>query len=208
MYSDIAFSLGAIYGLLLIHELGHLAAARAVGLRVHRLTLGVGPQLFGFHGPAGLYCTIALLPIGSACVLGDSGAVPRRSANQTSAATSIGKRAIIYAAGPVCNLGLAAVLVLGASWTHDDFSLSWALQADAAAITLIAGTSLLIGLFNLLPIPPLDGGWLALLVLEACRGAPLDSSSAARLQRVGSGLIAGASVLLIGSFALRYWHLL
>ncbi len=115
---------------------------------------------------------------------------------------------MIYAAGPVFNLGLAAMLLSAASWSTGDFSLSWALNADAAAIILIAGTSTLIGLFNLLPIPPLDGGRLALLILEAYRGDPLGDSSTARLQRIGSGLIAAASAVLIGSFALHYWHLI
>lgn len=141
-------------------------------------------------------------------MLGDVHSVSRRSANRTLAGTSIGERAAIYAAGPILNLGLAAVLLVPASWTDEDFSLSWALNADAAPIALIAGTSMLIGLFNLLPIPPLDGGHLALLMLEAFRGGPLERSSAARLQRIGSGLIVGTSLVLIGCFASRWWRTL
>jgi regulator of sigma E protease len=50
-----------------------------------------------------------------------------------------------------------------------------------ALINLMALLSLNIGLFNLLPIPMLDGGHLLYYIIEAIRGRPLS----ARVQEIG-----------------------
>ncbi len=51
----------------------------------------------------------------------------------------------------------------------------------AAFINLIAMISLNIGIFNLLPVPMLDGGHLAFYLAEAIRGRPLSP----RVQEIG-----------------------
>ncbi|HEY4202266.1 MAG TPA: RIP metalloprotease RseP [Devosiaceae bacterium] len=51
----------------------------------------------------------------------------------------------------------------------------------AAFVNLIAMISLNIGLFNLLPVPMLDGGHLAYYLIEAVRGRPLSQ----RIQEIG-----------------------
>ena len=50
-----------------------------------------------------------------------------------------------------------------------------------ALINLMALLSLNIGLFNLLPVPMLDGGHLLYFLIEAVRGRPLS----ARVQEMG-----------------------
>jgi regulator of sigma E protease len=50
-----------------------------------------------------------------------------------------------------------------------------------ALINLMALLSLNIGIFNLLPIPMLDGGHLAYYLVEAARGRPLSQ----RVQEIG-----------------------
>ena len=50
-----------------------------------------------------------------------------------------------------------------------------------ALINLIALLSLNIGLFNLLPVPMLDGGHLLFYLIEALRGRPLSQ----RIQEIG-----------------------
>ncbi|MBI4047278.1 MAG: site-2 protease family protein, partial [Devosia nanyangense] len=51
----------------------------------------------------------------------------------------------------------------------------------AAFVNLIAMISLNIGIFNLLPVPMLDGGHLVYYLIEAVRGRPLSQ----RVQEVG-----------------------
>ncbi|KIZ36585.1 MULTISPECIES: site-2 protease family protein [Rhodopseudomonas] len=213
MYYDIAIAIFAVYGILAIHELGHLVVARAFGIRTFGLTLGVGPKLVGFRCPLGVHWTIAALPIGSSCKLSAvAGAGPDNvqtaPAGRALADTSIGERAAIYAAGPVMNICVAVGLIGARSWSNGEFSLSWIERAEATTIALIAGISILIGLFNLLPILPLDGGVLALLALEARRGKPLSRRSESHFRTVGQGLITAASVSIAILFALRYWHLI
>ena len=58
-----------VFGLLIIvHELGHFAVAKAVGVRVNQFSLGLGPRLFGKQIGETDFCVCAL-PIGGACVM-------------------------------------------------------------------------------------------------------------------------------------------
>ena len=54
---------------------------------------------------------------------------------------------------------------------------------------LMAFISLQLGIFNLLPIPALDGGHIFLLILEKIKGAPLSAKFRQRSQIVGFSLL-------------------
>lgn len=128
------------WGLLacLLHELGHIAMAAALGGRVERLSLtAVGAELrFGYAAPLGY--------------LQDS---------------------LVALAGPAANL-LAGALFSAAGW------------GVAAALTLAVGA------FNLLPIPPLDGGQ----VIYGLLSNRLDLDWADRLTTAMAGCMVGALV--------------
>lgn len=47
MFSSVLFGLGLLAICMVLHELGHLLAALAFGLRVPRLSIGIGPLLLG-----------------------------------------------------------------------------------------------------------------------------------------------------------------
>lgn len=49
---------------LIIHELGHLCAARKCNVDASELSLGLGPRLFGFH-LGGVLFSLRLIPLGS-----------------------------------------------------------------------------------------------------------------------------------------------
>ena len=58
-----------IFGVLIfVHELGHLLAAKATGVKVNGFSLGLGPRLCGFKIGETDY-NLRLLPIGGACMM-------------------------------------------------------------------------------------------------------------------------------------------
>ncbi|MGK5093910.1 RIP metalloprotease RseP [Deltaproteobacteria bacterium TL4] len=61
---------------------------------------------------------------------------------------------------------------------------------------LIAAISLQLGIFNLFPIPVLDGGHIFFLLLEKIKGAPLSVESRERTQIIGFSLLMGLILLV------------
>ena len=54
---------------------------------------------------------------------------------------------------------------------------------------LTAFLSINVGLFNLFPIPPLDGGRLVFLLLEKLRGKPIDPAKEGFIHMIGLALL-------------------
>ena len=54
--------------IILFHELGHFLLAKANGIRVNEISLGLGPTLFGIQKGETKY-SIKLLPFGGACMM-------------------------------------------------------------------------------------------------------------------------------------------
>ncbi len=67
-----------------------------------------------------------------------------------------------------------------------------------AALTLAATISVLLGFFNLLPIPALDGGRLVFLLVEAVRGHPVDP------EKEGLVHLTGFAVLMVLALFVTY----
>lgn len=86
---------------------------------------------------------------------------------------SYGRELPVALAGPVCSMALA--------WT-----------AAAMGWFLTAGISLALGLFNLLPVRPLDGG----RAVACVGGMLLDPVGAERLERVCAAVALGAELVL------------
>lgn len=63
-----------------------------------------------------------------------------------------------------------------------------------AFISLMAMISLQLGIFNLLPIPVLDGGWIILFTLEGIQGHPLSKKMINAAQFSGLTLLVGLMV--------------
>src|SRR5688572_8919497 len=55
--------------LIFVHELGHFAAAKAVGVEVQRFSIGLGPKLFGFRRGETEY-VLAAIPLGGYVKMG------------------------------------------------------------------------------------------------------------------------------------------
>lgn len=73
-------------------------------------------------------------------------------------------------------------------------------------ILTISWMSLNIGLFNLLPLPALDGGHLLLQGVEAAYGKPLPDSVQLAVQRIGVAILLGLIVLVFFNDILRLFR--
>jgi membrane-associated protease RseP (regulator of RpoE activity) len=195
--------LATLYGIIsvlagiILHELGHLLAARHLGITVSAVSIGFGPELVGFTDRHGVRWKLAPLLVGGACSFLPAERVngpETRLLHQASAKD----RAIVLIAGPASNLCFAGLVWL-VIFFHKAI-LPFMLDDEAVFFGLPAFlfmTSCAIGFFNLLPVPPLDGGYLVLLALEKFSGQPLSNQK--QLIKAGSWVIGAltASVTLL-----------
>jgi regulator of sigma E protease len=184
--------------LIVIHELGHLAAARLTGIPVAGFSIGFGPKLWTRRWGQVEYSLRALL-------LG--GFVMPAVADEEFRALPLRKRLVFFLGGPFANL-LATLPLLSIlngirnGWSFQGFFIApfqqaatacWQLLGSLAglfshpeSLTGIIGIvaeggrwaqkgmeleiaislSLSLAVFNLLPIPMLDGGQITLACLE------------------------------------------
>ncbi|MDR2295690.1 MAG: site-2 protease family protein, partial [Clostridiales Family XIII bacterium] len=105
VYAIILFCL-----LIFVHELGHLLAAKAVGVRVNEFALGMGPRLLRFKRGDTEY-TLRAFPIGGFCAMegenensDDPGSFSRKS---------LPAKALVLLAGSLMNLLLAVLILSG-----------------------------------------------------------------------------------------------
>ncbi|WP_228565240.1 RIP metalloprotease [Myxococcus sp. AB036A] len=115
-----ALVLLALGGLLTIHELGHLVAARMLGVRVPRFVFGFGPPLVSFR-LWGTQYVVAAVPLGATAHL--QGMNPHRAdADEAAGFAARGPllRILIILAGPLANyaLALGVLFALYTSGTH------------------------------------------------------------------------------------------
>lgn len=104
-----------LFGIVLVHELGHLAAASGFGWRVRE---------------------VQLLPFGGVLIVDELGTAPTR------------EELIVALAGPLQHVWMIVVALL-MKWMEVGANSWWDYFIEA---------NLMIGLFNLIPVMPLDGG--------------------------------------------------
>jgi regulator of sigma E protease len=184
--------------LVVIHELGHLAAARLTGIPVAGFSVGFGPKLWTRRWGQVEY-SLRALPLG--------GFVLPAVADEEFRALPLSKRLVFFLGGPLANL-LATLPLLSilngirGGWSFQGLVTAPFQQAAAAcwqllgslaglfshpeSLTGIVGIvaeggrlaqtgmgleiaislSISLAVFNLLPIPMLDGGQIILAILE------------------------------------------
>ena len=96
---------------------------------------------------------------------------------------------LVAAAGPATNIILATLsaLLFRVLWLMPDFALPWTVQTLYNSIIL----NLVLAIFNMLPLPPLDGGRVAVGLLPDVLARPL-----ARLERHGMFILIGIIFIL------------
>ncbi|NBK24206.1 MAG: PDZ domain-containing protein, partial [Spirochaetia bacterium] len=102
-----------------IHEIGHLLAARACGIDVEVFSFGLGPKLWGF-GHKGTDFRISALPFGGYCRLKGSDDLSQALVQNDKTFTHVeqgslfsvhpAKRIATYLSGPLLNLAFAILL--------------------------------------------------------------------------------------------------
>ena len=119
--------------LIILHEAGHFAAAKAVGMRVERFSLFFGPLLVKFRRGETDY-GIGPIPLGGYVrITGMSPredippeVLPRAYFNQP-----VWKRVVVILAGPAVNLILAFVILFGLYWADGGVATN---KVDSAAL--------------------------------------------------------------------------
>ncbi|MFB3908608.1 MAG: RIP metalloprotease RseP [Candidatus Eisenbacteria bacterium] len=105
--------------IILVHELGHFLAARAVGIRVDRFSIGFGPRLFGFQRGETEY-RVAAVPLGGYVKM--AGMIDESLENPDDFDPSAPdifmnkkpwQKVLVVSAGVIMNMILAAVVLTG-----------------------------------------------------------------------------------------------
>lgn len=131
--------------LVLIHEGGHLVAARRGGIACDEFFAGFGPVVLAWRTRSGLRVGLKALPAGGYVkVRGMSGReeVPAEEESSTFRAASRGRRFAVIAAGPVVNVVFGFMLLLGGSAMHGELSPvgavtdAWNLTGEVATSTV------------------------------------------------------------------------
>jgi regulator of sigma E protease len=110
--------------LIILHEFGHFAAAKAVGMRVERFSLFFGPLLWKVRRGETEY-GIGPIPLGGYVKITGMNpnedippdVVPRAYYNQPP-----WKRIVVILAGPAMNVLIAFVIVIGLFWAEGNLS--------------------------------------------------------------------------------------
>lgn len=106
--------------LVIVHELGHLLAAKKLGIRVDSFSIGMGPRIFGFK-KGGTDYRISLIPIGGFVrMAGDPATDGFNKDSQYFSERPPLHKIIVLSAGPLMNILFAMILlscihVVGAS---------------------------------------------------------------------------------------------
>src|SRR5256885_13691634 len=108
--------------MILIHEFGHFAVAKWLGVRVEQFAIGFGKRLIGFRKGETDY-RINLLPLGGYVKMSGENPMdhhtddPREFVNH-----SRWHRFLIAIAGPTMNIALAIVLLTGVFMFHSEYA--------------------------------------------------------------------------------------
>ena len=173
--------IAALVAVTVWHEVGHWIAARAVGVPVRRIYVGMGPVLWRRTLRQDTDLALRALPLGMAI------AVSGRRADDGTLRRPIDHDLLMAAGGPLASFALTGLLIAAALW----LPLPGAWQETLAEIGLL---SAVLAVLNLMPIPGLDGGHL--LVLGAARfGWAMTPVQEVRLHRWGVNLVAFACLV-------------
>ncbi len=106
--------------LVILHELGHFFAAKAVGMRVERFSLFFPPKLFGIRRGETEYM-VGAIPLGGYVKItgmNPEEELPAELRARSYAGSPVWKRIVVIAAGPVVNLVVAFLILFVLFWSQ------------------------------------------------------------------------------------------
>jgi regulator of sigma E protease len=118
--------------LIMLHEAGHFAAAKAVGMRVERFSLFFPPFIWRRQGKGETEYTLGVIPLGGYVKItgmNPDHELPEDVRDRAYHAQPVWKRIVVIAAGPLVNVLIAIVLLFFFYWQVGDLS-----RAEVAAI--------------------------------------------------------------------------
>lgn len=96
-----------------VHELGHFAVGRWLGMRADTFSVGFGRELLGWNDRRGTRWRLALVPLGGYVRF----ATPETAGADSFYARPVGQRTLVVLAGPVANFALALLVYAGLNLT-------------------------------------------------------------------------------------------
>lgn len=200
MWRRILTALSIVGGTVAVHEAAHAIAAARGGGTVKEVGIGLGPAIFRTRA-RGLPLVIRALPIGGYAAVDVEKIPPRR-------------RIPMLLAGPLTNILLGApllywlrrhpVVMLGdegkavglTGFVGTFAALLHATKQGAGSLGRLAGgINVGLGLMNLMPIYPLDGGHIVASLMEARGASPRARSTFMRLTAVAFALLVQSAMM-------------
>src|SRR5277367_2529333 len=113
------YIMGIVLGfMILLHEFGHYAVAKLLGVRVEQFAIGFGKRLFGFHKGETDY-RINILPLGGYVKMSGENPMDDRTGDPGEFLSHPRwQRFIIAIAGPAMNILLAIAILTGVYMVH------------------------------------------------------------------------------------------
>jgi membrane-associated protease RseP (regulator of RpoE activity) len=156
----VVFFTGLLF-IILIHEAGHYLVARAYGFKVEEYFVGFGPKIWSFRRNDIEY---GVKEVGNA--IGQS----IHQITRVFGPSGIGRVfTLLFTDAQRGTQDPTSVVGIGQAVGQTGSSGDW-----GAVLYFLAFVTVFIGLINLLPLPPFDGGHLAVLLIEKVRGKALD----------------------------------
>ena len=189
------YGLISLFAGIAVHELGHFLAARFLGIEVSGVSVGFGPEIVGFTDRYGVRWKLAPLPVGGACSFRERprGKGDRENKLRTLREASLADRAIVLVCGPASNLCFAGLIWLIIFFHTSILPFMPEEEAVFGLPAFLLQLSCAIAFFNLLPIPPLDGGYLVLIAFEKLRGRAVSNEK--QMIRAGAWVIAVVTIV-------------
>lgn len=156
--TDTALLLGVLFVSVILHEVSHGAVALRYGddtaQKAGRLTLNPVPHIDLF----GTIVLPAILVLANAPPFGWAKPVP---VNPRKLRDPRNHTVVVSLAGPAVNIALALVAALVLRWVRADTALLSLYRDDASladrALFYLGAVNVILAVFNLIPLPPLDG---------------------------------------------------